>query len=385
MTLWSDEYPWQVPAAPLVWALLEPEGGGFQMFRKPRTGVIEWLEPEQADDAERRGIEADKEAQAAVLATGAMRDGGPSPRPFLVQSERGMTTASYRPLRDQPGLFHRFADLEPTAAAILPFANRFGLLTGGEQAVRPPWDPQPVATEPSLDELTTWRGDDTAILIAAGKLLPAESLLLWTHQIMRMKAAVQLFDALRGTDPDETIIRLLNLKEWNPTEPTETSYLGFPIRIPKVSDRVPFATGLLESFIDDAFSKRVSHHWADRGLVPLRFMDGALKAEPPNLLGAMWLQLAVAVEEGKQFKRCPGRGCGLVWFEKSTATTGKREDAEFCSPSCRHTAYRDRKAKARELFKASDGSRAAIRRIAKTLNTDDDKVRGWVRGVTAHS
>ena len=95
-------------------------------------------------------------------------------------------------------------------------------------------------------------------------------------------------------------------------------------------------------------------------------VGGRRSYRPTNLLGAIWEQFFIALEEGKEFRRCLARSCQTEWFEVSTGPQGVREDAEFCSARCRHTAYRDRKKQARDMRR--DGR--PLRTIAQTLNTD---------------
>jgi hypothetical protein len=138
------------------------------------------------------------------------------------------------------------------------------------------------------------------------------------------------------------------------------------------------ATSLLHWHIDRVLS---SPRWRGPSLVPLvtvRYSAAGPHISPPSLLAGLWLQFAFADHEGKQFTRCPARNCPCVWFEKSTGPgVGKREDAEFCSTRCRHTAYRDRKTQAREMFRDGRTTRA----IAKTIGTEESAVRGWVKGL----
>jgi hypothetical protein len=60
--------------------------------------------------------------------------------------------------------------------------------------------------------------------------------------------------------------------------------------------------------------------------------------EPEDLLSAMWLELAMAVEGNVNFDRC--RECP-TWFAISPGTN--RPDKRYCSDACRMRAYRKRK------------------------------------------
>ncbi len=112
-----------------------------------------------------------------------------------------------------------------------------------------------------------------------------------------------------------------------------------------------------------------------RSGVHVGMSGGEILIGPNNLLGAMWLQLATAVEEDKRFRKCPARSCPVVWFEVSTGPLGVRDDAEFCSARCRHTAYRDRKTAARRLQR--DG--VSVKEIAGRFGITVAQARGWLR------
>ena len=139
--------------------------------------------------------------------------------------------------------------------------------------------------------------------------------------------------------------------------------------------RIAVAKTVRDHAVSSAFQERLTLSRRDRRpAYHLQMSRGALQTVPANLLGAMWLQFAVAIEDGKRFRRCPAQNCPLEWFEVSTGPKGLREGAEFCSPQCRHTAYRDRKNRAREMR----GSGVPITQIAENLKTDEERVRAWI-------
>jgi hypothetical protein len=65
---------------------------------------------------------------------------------------------------------------------------------------------------------------------------------------------------------------------------------------------------------------------------------------PQYLLGAIWLQFAVAVDGNKGYRNC--RQCGR-WFEVSPRAG--RTDKIFCRGACRSQASRQRRQPAVEL------------------------------------
>lgn len=67
-----------------------------------------------------------------------------------------------------------------------------------------------------------------------------------------------------------------------------------------------------------------------------------LRIEPKDLLAAMWLELALAVEGNSNYRPCD---VCPTWFE--VAPGSGREDKTYCSDACRMRAYRKRKAASR--------------------------------------
>jgi hypothetical protein len=73
----------------------------------------------------------------------------------------------------------------------------------------------------------------------------------------------------------------------------------------------------------------------------------SLKISPKNLLGALWLQMAEAIDKNYKHRKCPGCGKWLV-------ASGKASTKMHCSDACRKRAERQRK-KGKSLKKA-DGN-----------------------------
>jgi hypothetical protein len=72
-----------------------------------------------------------------------------------------------------------------------------------------------------------------------------------------------------------------------------------------------------------------------------------------NLLGAMWLQLADAITEGKNFRRC--QVCTRS-FEVGGAD-GARTSKRYCRPACQQRAFRVRQKSAAASGGLSGGGR----------------------------
>lgn len=112
-----------------------------------------------------------------------------------------------------------------------------------------------------------------------------------------------------------------------------------------------------------------------------------LKFEPNSLLGAVWLQFALAISGDKHYRQCPG--C-QNFFEVSPSVRRddtsqpeegddsrkrrKRVDRSHCDNACRSSAYRQRKAKAKRLH----GQGLEIDEIAGELDTNPEQIKKWV-------
>ena len=97
----------------------------------------------------------------------------------------------------------------------------------------------------------------------------------------------------------------------------------------------------------------------------------ALHIVPSSLLGALWLQFALAIGGEKKYRECAT--CGM-WLELSRAAF--RTSRHYCSEGCRSRAYRGRMEAARKLALAGK----TAKEIAEKLGSDVKTVRGWLKG-----
>lgn len=248
----------------------------------------------------------------------------------------------YRPF-ERTALFQEFADLEPTEKGILDFANRFGLLdTGG-----------------NLEFDTQW---GTA-------LVRGETLELWKAEIRNLNFTVRLWNVVSaGASQVLTSLR------------TELGKLEVPLAVRRQfhfdDDDPAMATLSAIQRITDA---RLQAHTQPR----LFFQENVPRLEvvltPVNLIGALWLQFALAVNGLKSFTKC-GQ-CGIPFELSCDPRTGKRSDARFCGVRCRVGHYRGRIEQARRLKNTG----LSAKEIARRLNTAERTVRGWLRARRAGS
>ena len=93
---------------------------------------------------------------------------------------------------------------------------------------------------------------------------------------------------------------------------------------------------------------------------------------PKNLLGAIWMQLALALGHDKRYPHCTY--CKRPFEISLDKQTGQRADSIFCSDRCKSADYRARRRKAQELSAKSIPPSA----IAKKLRTTVPTVKKWL-------
>ncbi|MGO9452636.1 MAG: hypothetical protein ACLQDV_16590 [Candidatus Binataceae bacterium] len=241
----------------------------------------------------------------------------------------------YPPLEDFTGLFRTFAELKPDERQVLAFANRFGLLGIGENL--------------PLDS------DFGSVMVQA------ESLKVWSEKIAQLKRLVLLWDVIASGD--RKLLAEIREKLVSPDLPL-TVQRGFHL-----DDDNP-AMPLL-SQIQRVADQILQEHIHTRLLFPGNEPGLKVFLEPQNLLGAIWLQFAAAVDARKMFTKCAQ--CAES-FEISRDLAGKRRSARFCSDRCRVAHYRERIERARQLKSTGE----PVREIARQLNTDTSTVRHWL-------
>jgi hypothetical protein len=101
-----------------------------------------------------------------------------------------------------------------------------------------------------------------------------------------------------------------------------------------------------------------------------------LVVEPVDLLSALWLQFARAVDGNRTYKRCERVGCS-EWFELTPSVS--RSDRQYCSDSCKAKAWRENVRTARRYQE----QRLSVEQIVERMSTAADavtsaQVEGWL-------
>jgi hypothetical protein len=260
----------------------------------------------------------------------------------------------YLPLQESTGLFQTFARTERTPDGLLDFANRYGSIFGDQG--RP------------------------------------ESLWQWKVHLTRLRKAVCLW-SLTVADNRAELARHIVWQDG--AEGAEVSYEPCEANPdPDLDCRMGIAGPRFQEHWLNTFQQgdvvlpalvnvmgRVNARLRDQGSMPgsagvapelvYDERSGRLRLHiiPGNLLGAIWLQFAQAINGNKEYRQCAG--CGK-WFELSPDTA--RTSRFHCSDACRSRAYRERRERARVMRAQGKG----IKAIAGELDSDVETVKNWV-------
>jgi hypothetical protein len=241
----------------------------------------------------------------------------------------------YDPLRDEPALFRTFGEVAPTEADIQVFASRYGAL-----------------------------GLDEPVILPDGKGARGERLDTWRTELATMHHALRVWEALKaGAHEDlarwfhRTDHGSFSTIEYHPDEPWPRGVLQQGVQVvsdeladlvwflqgrarhdlvasPEATEPRGWALATLRGWVDVRVGRytglRVHYGAADARAVPL-----ALVVVPQHLLGALWVQLALAIERNPRYERC--HQC-RTWFP--VPPKANRPNTRFCSTRCRMQAYR---------------------------------------------
>lgn len=261
---------------------------------------------------------------------------------------------AYEPLKEGSALFRVLAETEPTMEAVAAFASEYGRLGVAQQI------------------LPNGRG---------GEGRQGEALGEWKAEILEIRETVEVWDA---------VTKNRRLDRWIQLEPRggqafkracfrsdrrhaviagekARPQLWEYLLDKKPKDALRLA-GLFH--IQEAINQKLREHAPGRLLYNPEAGRLELHLAPRNLLGAIWLQFARAVEGNKEYRRC--RVCSK-WFAVSPG--GKRRQAVYCSTRCRVKAYRDRQEEAVRRARAGE----THSKIAQDLGTTVKTLRGWVQ------
>lgn len=230
--------------------------------------------------------------------------------PFLVPSSLPPTRRKRaRSRADKSGLFRGFADVPLEPEPIRAWAEEHGFL-GALEDIRLP----------------------------DGETLAGEPLRRWLLEIVDMRDVLRLWDDWKRHD--------YNRLAKEPIVQRFAEVRGDRLPLDPRTDRSPILAAAREAI---GF-KVTAHFQAAQGSasyirplpVQLRLEVGpdrpfALHLAPRSLLGALWLQVALAIDGNKEYKRCPR--CGTWWEVQPDIA---RTNRVYCSTACKQAAWRAR-------------------------------------------
>lgn len=238
-------------------------------------------------------------------------------RYLMTAAPRGQARI-YKPLEEHSGLCMEFAQLVESEDAIRAFADRFGML-GVVDSV--------VASE------------------KGGALLEGETFARWVSEIRDMREAADLLRAVQaGRHADlKRVIRWHSKggQRWVSFENERRhAVIAAPDHHPAVFAMLRWGELVKPALatIQAAANAKLKTHaspammWDSDNVIGLYF-------RPENLLGALWLQFALAVSQNSEFREC--EHCGKPF--EAAAPGASRKDKRFCSTSCRVMASRARR------------------------------------------
>lgn len=234
---------------------------------------------------------------------------------------------SFEPLDHFESLFRTFSATDPTPSGILSFASRFGLLTGP-------------------DDTRTIPGESYVAELYGTEPVHLERLADWFEQILQMRDVISLWDMTKSQD----LKGLSRYLRWSDGKLAYwTDYQGLSPKFRLIYDAGSPAGQALGFREGDLFepamflaSTIANINLESRVSPQLEYSGGyltpRLAISPLNLLGALWLQFARAIDGNREYRAC--QHCS-TWFE--IGSKGHSRARRFCSNRCRMAFSRARK------------------------------------------
>jgi hypothetical protein len=275
-------------------------------------------------------------------------------------------------MREETGLFRNFAETPPTPDGVLEFANRYGRLGDASLIPRTRQARSPIVPHGFDSDRAAEEGHEWLVAI------------LWVRFITRFWDAARAGDASflsrflrwRGRDFVTFANAADDLAEDVPRHPLVNTresidFLAHDtdpelLAAVRAGDLVLPARVFVQKSLNVALAASASPQmlWSRERAAPV------LQWLPRHLFGAICLQLALAISEGKEYRRCSV--CGK-WFELNPGVN--RKSRLTCSAGCRNRAYRERQDEARRLHAAGK----SVKQIAKALDANPEAVASWVK------
>ncbi len=241
---------------------------------------------------------------------------------------------------------------EQDEQALAAAAGRMGFLMGSNLKWYrlPGVNPHALRSKPLSEGLQ--RRADQGVEAATRQEAPiswvhaGERVSLWRHQIIRLRDAWRLWIACREGDTSFLASRIVWPDQWlgEESQSDQIVYLDpswgehhDAVEIGELADFHPGdlvepALRVVSLLVKDQIGRLAVDFSLDRDA-----NEFAVTVTPVDFLSAIWLQLADAIQENREYRRC--EECGK-WF-RVVSQGGSRRN--FCSDACRVRAYRRRK------------------------------------------
>lgn len=236
----------------------------------------------------------------------------------------------YQPLKEFTGLFRNFIEIGMSKERVLDFAERHGFLG-----------------PPLRVMISLGKGDEGKHVVGVG-----EEAFQWMVEAQAMADVVRLWDATRDGNLEylsrhiiwnEHGVHFDSHPEAGKEMPAPPFYRTIKNIGPPGGSPGQFEPGDLVRPTLSHIQYSINEHLKNSASPKLLWHENetrlGLFVVPHGLLGALWLQLAEAVNRNAEYRECSV--CGK-WFE--IAPGMGRSDKQFCSAYCRTKAFRQRKA-----------------------------------------
>lgn len=327
---------------PMTEGRFQPTLGGAIDFKWWRSDTAEWIggkeirdrvprwDDEASDD---EWYELDREAEQLGQAD-----------PWLVVR----TSAEYQPLIEHEALVWEFASLPFERSAYAEFAKRFGPLTRKDAGRLP-------------DRLSFWVQEHSYLRYAVSLYQAIESRMTDDLESLGIRTRPAPGDASRtelvasaSLVPNPSLACILEdvSAEYGPGPARSfhdriASEAAYVLIEPDASTR-RIAQMALATIITGSLGHHTVNLLLDPDVTPLR-MGLTMSFGVHDLIGAMWLQLALAADGNKTFRSCPV--CGAWWN-----ASGARSHKTVCSNRCRAKQSYERRKTAEEAAARDESS-----------------------------
>jgi hypothetical protein len=275
----------------------------------------------------------------------------------------------YQPLESHKGLFRTFAGTEISKKGILAFANQYGPLGGCKDSIEV--SPQKRIDPGHIFGFGEWAHAErrvratgnppgfiglggTPVKTGTRAVVYGEPFAKWASEISSMHEMLWLWEALQH----KQISLLRQVIKWDgsvgvyyePEHSPQRKGSVYPSRglwkewilgldNPELRHVVESGDVLTPGwyYLQRIMNQKMSRNRSFSALLWDRENSLRLTIMPANLISALWLQFARAVDRDRSYRAC--EHCRR-WIEVGADS---RADAKYCSNSCRQKAYRHRR------------------------------------------